>query len=80
MYTRCPQCQTVFRITAAQLKARDGRVRCGRCQNVFRADEHLVERPAKSETKTSGSTRKRSPRKEFIVEGAARLDRERIDA
>ena len=63
MYTRCPQCQTVFRITAAQLKARDGRVRCGRCQNVFRADEHLVERPAKSETKTSGSTRKRSPRK-----------------
>jgi predicted Zn finger-like uncharacterized protein len=59
VYTRCPQCQTVFRITAAQLKARDGMVRCGRCQNVFRADETLVERPAKTETKTSGSTRRR---------------------
>jgi predicted Zn finger-like uncharacterized protein len=63
VYTRCPQCQTVFRITTAQLKMRDGMVRCGRCQNVFRADETLVERPAKGETKTSGSTRKRSPRK-----------------
>jgi len=63
VYTRCPQCQTVFRITAAQLKARDGMVRCGRCQNVFRADQHLVERPAKSELKSSGTTRKRNPRK-----------------
>jgi len=63
VYTRCPQCQTVFRITVTQLKARDGMVRCGRCQNVFRADQHLVERPAKSELKSSGSTRKRSPRK-----------------
>jgi len=63
VYTRCPQCQTVFRITVTQLKARDGMVRCGRCQNVFRADQHLVERPPKSELKSSGSTRKRSPRK-----------------
>lgn len=63
MYTRCPQCQTVFRITAAQLKARDGMVRCGRCQHAFRGDQHLVERPAKNELKSSGSTRKRSSRK-----------------
>ena len=63
MYTRCPQCQTVFRITVTQLKARDGMVRCGRCQNVFRADQQLVERPAKGEQKSAGSTRKRSPRK-----------------
>lgn len=61
MYTRCPQCQTVFRITAAQLKARDSMVRCGRCQHAFRADAHLVERPAKSSAK--GTTRKRAPRK-----------------
>lgn len=47
MYTRCPQCQTVFRITAAQLKARDGMVRCGRCQHVFGADQHLMPKPAK---------------------------------
>src|SRR5438105_12024242 len=41
MYTRCPECQTAFRITVAQLKARDGLVRCGRCDSIFRADLHL---------------------------------------
>lgn len=61
MYTRCPHCQTVFRLTAAQLKARGGQVRCGRCQQVFQADQHLVDRPAKSSTKAApGATRKRT--------------------
>ena len=63
MYTRCPQCQTVFRITAAQLKARDGQVRCGRCQNVFRGDQHLVERPERKVERPAGAPRKRSSRK-----------------
>ncbi len=35
LQTRCPHCQTVFRVSDAQLAARDGRVRCGRCQRVF---------------------------------------------
>ena len=63
MYTRCPQCQTVFRITAAQLKARDGQVRCGRCQNVFRGDQHLVDRPERKVERPVGAPRKRSSRK-----------------
>lgn len=63
MYTHCPQCQTVFRITAAQLKARDGQVRCGRCQNVFRGDQHLVERPERKVERPAGAPRKRSNRK-----------------
>src|SRR5688572_9300536 len=41
MFTRCPECQTTFRITVAQLKMRDGLVRCGRCDAVFRADLRL---------------------------------------
>jgi predicted Zn finger-like uncharacterized protein len=41
MYTRCPECQTAFRVTIAQLKARDGLVRCGRCEAIFRADLRL---------------------------------------
>ncbi len=41
MYTRCPECQTAFRITVAQLKVRDGLVRCGRCDYIFRADLRL---------------------------------------
>jgi predicted Zn finger-like uncharacterized protein len=43
LYTRCPQCRTVFRITAAQLEARGGRVRCGQCRAVFQAKDELFE-------------------------------------
>jgi predicted Zn finger-like uncharacterized protein len=59
VYTRCPQCQTVFRITTAQLKARDGMVRCGRCQHVFAADKHLMPRPAKNTEKGTRPTSRR---------------------
>jgi predicted Zn finger-like uncharacterized protein len=37
MLTRCPACDTAFRITPAQLRARAGKVRCGRCNTVFDA-------------------------------------------
>ena len=43
MLTRCPNCETHFRVTAEQLKARSGRVRCGECQHVFNALDSLVE-------------------------------------
>lgn len=35
LLTRCPRCDTLFRVTPAQLQAREGKVRCGRCMNVF---------------------------------------------
>lgn len=41
MYTECPNCHTVFRITAEQLDAAGGKVRCGTCQTVFDAREKL---------------------------------------
>jgi predicted Zn finger-like uncharacterized protein len=37
MYTRCPHCDTHFRVTRQQLQASSGQVRCGRCQRVFDA-------------------------------------------
>lgn len=46
MLTRCPGCETTFRVTAEQLKARHGQVRCGACQKVFNALDTLVEAPA----------------------------------
>lgn len=46
MKTRCPDCQTVFRVTPEQLKARAGKVRCGHCQSVFNALDSLVEEQA----------------------------------
>ena len=43
MYTQCPACQTVFRVTMEQLRAHDGLVRCGHCQKVFNADQQLFD-------------------------------------
>lgn len=46
MFTRCPSCQTLFRITAETLRAARGQVRCGRCRTQFDALEHLMETAA----------------------------------
>jgi predicted Zn finger-like uncharacterized protein len=35
MITRCPACNTHFRVVPAQLQAQNGMVRCGRCTTVF---------------------------------------------
>lgn len=45
MLTRCPKCGTAFRVTAEQLKAKQGKVRCGECRHVFNAIETLVDDP-----------------------------------
>ena len=42
-YTRCPQCQTFFRVTPSQLKKAKGKVRCGNCSHVFDARGHLLD-------------------------------------
>lgn len=42
LYTRCPQCQTFFRVTPGQLKKAKGKVRCGNCSHVFDARSHLL--------------------------------------
>ena len=36
--TRCPHCQTRFRVTTQQLLLRDGLVRCGACREIFNAN------------------------------------------
>src|SRR5512137_640151 len=41
-FTRCPECRTVFRVTAEQLALRDGQVRCGHCRATFDGVEELV--------------------------------------
>lgn len=44
MYTRCPHCDTWFRIGAEQLAQAHGQVRCGVCTHVFNALSSLSER------------------------------------
>ncbi len=53
MHTTCPECSSVFRVTAAHLNAAHGQVRCGYCQAIFNAlgnleddwDAHLQDGP-----------------------------------
>lgn len=45
--TRCPHCETVFRLQREQLALHDGLVRCGHCRQVFDAARALV--PAEPE-------------------------------
>ncbi len=40
--TRCPHCNTLFKVTSGQLQTHEGKVRCGQCKTVFSGIEHLT--------------------------------------
>ena len=48
LLTRCPDCDTTFRVTDETLKKANGQVRCGRCASVFNAYAELQDHGAKS--------------------------------
>lgn len=41
--TKCPHCNTIFRVAADQLKLRGGIVRCGSCKEVFDGNATLLD-------------------------------------
>jgi predicted Zn finger-like uncharacterized protein len=41
--TRCPHCDTTFRVASDQLKLRGGIVRCGTCHEIFDGNASLVD-------------------------------------
>jgi predicted Zn finger-like uncharacterized protein len=43
LIARCPACGTAFRIQAAQLAAKGGKVRCGKCAAVFNGASALLD-------------------------------------
>ncbi|MDJ0805401.1 MAG: zinc-ribbon and DUF3426 domain-containing protein [Gammaproteobacteria bacterium] len=45
MYTQCPHCLTLFRISSVELKVAAGKARCCQCNQVFNALETLQESP-----------------------------------
>ena len=51
MYTKCPECSTVFRVHADDLAKASGHVRCGNCASVFNALEALSEAPEATSAK-----------------------------
>jgi predicted Zn finger-like uncharacterized protein len=68
LVTRCPDCQTSFRITVATLQEADGRVRCGRCETVFSAFNSLTD--TRNDLKALGAeeiTLETAPRSRSVV-------------
>ncbi len=53
--TRCPACETSFRVNEEQLGMADGSVRCGACLRIFRADQHFVEPFPEAEPSVPGA-------------------------
>lgn len=50
--TKCPHCQTLFKVTDDQLKLYNGAVRCGVCQQIFNGANYLqAEQPASNNSR-----------------------------
>src|SRR5262249_1328153 len=43
MYTQCPECLTIFKLSGAELAATMGSVRCGHCSAIFDALRTLTD-------------------------------------
>lgn len=63
MTTKCPKCDTSFRVSDAQLQVAKGKVRCGSCLHVFKAEDHWVNPPAAQSAakKTAGKAESAKP-------------------
>lgn len=66
LFTRCSNCDTVFRVTTRHLQASGGQVRCGRCEAVFDAFASLTAMPpgedkALAEVNRNRTTGKQAP-------------------
>lgn len=42
LITRCPACETLFKVVPDQLRISEGWVRCGQCDEIFDASLHLL--------------------------------------
>ena len=55
--TRCPHCNTTFRVVEDQLKLYSGIVRCGVCHEIFNATDYIVDDSAPANTGSPVSSR-----------------------
>jgi predicted Zn finger-like uncharacterized protein len=90
LLTRCPECDTTFRVTDETLKKASGQVRCGRCASVFNAYAELQDPGAKSQDpeardrarKAAGASPSPAPPKTAATPGSGtplRLETKRPD-
>ncbi len=79
LFTRCSNCDTVFRVTTRHLQASGGQVRCGRCEAVFDAFASLTAMPpgedrALLDTNEKSTTVKQAPLSSAATAEAASVE------
>ena len=61
LFTRCPDCDTTFRVTDDALEKANGQVRCGRCASVFNAYAERRDAPGEPPAEAPATERTREP-------------------
>ena len=56
MFTYCPNCATVFQVSANLLSCAAGKVRCGECRHVYVATDYLFDDAAQARAALDAST------------------------
>jgi predicted Zn finger-like uncharacterized protein len=73
--TRCPTCQTAFRVTSEQLETANAMVRCGKCIGVFNALEHQFISSTQPAAETESSQPELFSSQEYLQEFEEELPR-----
>ena len=69
LVTRCPGCNTAFRVQPGQLSAQKGQVRCGKCNTVFDGIAALVhDAPARIGAAPAAEQKEEAPIPEFMAQ------------
>jgi len=72
LFTRCPQCDTTFRVTTQQLQASGGQVRCGHCEAIFDAFATLTaQEPQPAPQGLTAALGRPTPEDQSMVESGA---------
>lgn len=70
--TRCPKCETHFKVSLDQMNKAQGLVRCGECMHVFSADQYLQTNqpttPSESKTPQEKQSTANNESKKWIPE------------
>lgn len=74
MFAQCTNCDSIFRVTHAQLGAYHGLVRCGHCREVFNAAWNLVDDVPQETERAGGGPGHAAPSPRAADTGSARSD------
>jgi len=78
IYTRCPHCETAFRVQPSHLIIAKGDVRCGQCHEVFNALHFQIEEVLEEEKNSLDEIGEDALLKELEAQEQARLKNKQI--